>query len=356
MQITFYLSRYPVHCLIPGHSANFPTFNAMNISLFEKLHKEGLLSGASLDKIKMQERTKLFSVHWELRTILYLGILLLTGGLGILVYKNIDSISHQVVLIVIGLISAASFYYCVKNKLPFAVGKVKAPNAFFDYILLLGCLSFITFIAYFQYQYNLFGERYGLATFIPMLVLFFSAYYFDHLGILCLAITNLAAWIGITVTPLQVLKANDFQNANIIISAVLLGIFLIVTGVVSVEKKIKAHFEFTYTNFGMHILFIAINAAMFHFDRIYLLWFLFLLLIAFYFYQRAKKERSFYILLISTLYSYVGLTYVIINLLSNMRFDIGILAFAFLYFVASAIALVVFLVRNNKKFKANDSI
>jgi hypothetical protein len=101
------------------------------------------------------------------------------------------------------LISAGSFYYCVYKKQPFSFNKAAAPNSFFDYVLLLACLTFIIFIGYIQYQYKIFGDRYGLATFFPMLVLFVSAYYFDHLGILSMAITNLGAWVGLTVTPLK---------------------------------------------------------------------------------------------------------------------------------------------------------
>ena len=115
----------------------------MNVAIFEKLHGEGLLSGESLEKIKAQSSRQLISLHWKLRTILYLGLLLLTSGLGILVYKNIDTISHQAVLLFIALLSAAGFYYCFKHKLPFSTKKVEAPNSFFDYILLLACLCFI---------------------------------------------------------------------------------------------------------------------------------------------------------------------------------------------------------------------
>jgi len=49
-----------------------------------------------------------------------------------------------------------------------------------------------SFIGYLQYQYSAFGTHYGMATLIPMLALFLIAYYFDHLGILSLAIANLA--------------------------------------------------------------------------------------------------------------------------------------------------------------------
>ena len=120
----------------------------MNQSIFEKLHSEGLLSDESLKKIVSQPSQRIISIHWELRTILYIGVLLLTSGLGILVYKNIDTISHQAVLIFIALISSGGFYYCFKNKLPFSLKKVEAPNSFFDYVLLLACLCFIILIGY----------------------------------------------------------------------------------------------------------------------------------------------------------------------------------------------------------------
>jgi hypothetical protein len=161
----------------------------MNSSLFEKLHTEGFISEASLEKVKTYSRTPLFSVHYELKTILYLGVLLLSSGLGILIYKNIDTIGHQAVLFLIMLVSAGCFTYCIKTKRPFSSGKVEAPTPFFDYVLLMGCLTLITLVSYSQVQFTVFGERYGLAAFIPMIVLFFSAYYFDHIGVLTMAIT-----------------------------------------------------------------------------------------------------------------------------------------------------------------------
>jgi Predicted membrane protein (DUF2157) len=323
----------------------------MDIILFEKLHAEGLVSDVSLGKVKEAEKNKLFSLHWELRTILYLGVLLLSGGLGVLVYKNIDTIGHTAILIFIALISAGGFAYCSKTKLPFSTGKVASPNSFFDYILLLACLAFVTFIGYLQYQYHFFGNRFGLVTFIPMVVLFFSAYYFDHPGVLSLAITSLCAWAGITVTPTRILQDNDFNSNTIIYTGLVLGAGLIAVGAVTRMRNIKAHFGFTYTNFGMHILFISVLAGMFAFENIFMLWFLFLIAVSVYFYQEAIRQRSFYILLVLTLYGYIGLSYVMIRLLT-WGADMGSIYFTFLYFIGTAVGLILFLIRMNKKLKA----
>jgi Predicted membrane protein (DUF2157) len=324
----------------------------MNHSLFEKLHVKGLLPASAAEKVKTWQSSQLFSLHWELKTILYLGVLLLSTGLGILVYKNIDSIGHQAILLFIALVSAGGFVYCYKTKLPFSTGKVAPPNSFFDYILLLACLTFVTFIGYLQYQYHFFGDRFGLVTFIPMVVLFFTAYFFDHLGILGLAITNLAAWAGIAVTPTRILKENDFNNGNIILIALVLGITLIAAGVISHKRNIKAHFAFTYTNIGMNISFISALAGMFRFENIYLLWFLLLAGIAFYFYKEALRTKSFYFLLMLTLYGFIGLSYIVIRLLFyTLHADIGGVYIAFLYFIGAAVCLILFLIRMNKKIK-----
>ena len=322
----------------------------MNIPLFEKLHQEGLISAPSLEKIKADPSNTLFSVHWEIKTFLYLGVLLLTGGLGILVYKNIDSIDNQAIVAFIILVTAGSFFYCVNKKLPFSTDKVAPPNSFFDYIVLLACLTFIILIAYIQYQYKIFGNRYGLATFFPMLVLFFSAYYFDHLGVLSLAITNLGAWLGLTITPLQLLQSNDFNSMTIIVTGLLLGAFLIAIEELSNRKNIKKHFALTYANFGMHILFISSLAAIFQSSHRYLLWFLLLITIAYYFYSKGIKQRSFYFITVATLYTYIGLCYVIVELLILINSDVAI-NFGSLYFIGSTAALVLFLRDANKKIK-----
>jgi hypothetical protein len=88
-------------------------------------------------------------------------------------------------------VGECQLFYVLREKEALSrLTKVEAPTPFFDYILLLGCLTFITLVGYSQVQFTIFGQRFGLAVFIPMIVLFFSAYYFDHLGVLSMAITN----------------------------------------------------------------------------------------------------------------------------------------------------------------------
>jgi len=335
----------------------YTTFNAycnnMNQKIFQRLHSEGLIADDSFAHIKTKQEHPLLSVYWEIKTLLYAGVLLLSGGLGILVYKNIDTIGHQVILLIIALVCGACFFYCFKNKKAFSINRVMAPNTLFDYILLLACCTFIILIGYLQFQYQLFGNRYGLASFFPMVVLFFSAYYFDHLGLLTMAIVNFAGWLGITVTPVSVLTANDFNNSRIIFTGLALGVLLIAMAWATRERKIKQHFELSYANFGTHILLISCLAALFHFDSVYLLWFVLLAVLIFYFYNKAMADKSFYFILVTTLYAYIGFTYVVFDLLDKIgAYNLSILYIGFLYFILSGIGLILFLMSTNKKIKA----
>ncbi|MCW3467358.1 DUF2157 domain-containing protein [Chitinophaga nivalis] len=322
----------------------------MNKQIFEQLHATGLIDDPSLAAVKAAEDKRLFSLHWEIKTLLYLGVLLLSGGLGILVYENIDTIGHQVILLVIALICAGCFIYCFKQKSPFSWEQVQSPHAFFDYALLLGCLTFVTFIGYLQFQYTAFGTAYGLATFIPLLLLTFSAYYFDHLGVLSMAITNLAAWMGLTLTPLQLLSGNDFGNLFIIQTGFVLGLLLLCLGELSGRKKWKAHFAFTYQNFGAHIFYIACVSSMLLQEHLYLQWFLAIAVITWYLFRKAFREHSFYFILIAVLYTYLASCILLGRLLIILDNIEAIYAMLF-YIIFSAIGVILLLVHLNKKIR-----
>jgi hypothetical protein len=324
----------------------------MDHTLFNNLHSEGFISDESFTKIKQRHQTKLFSVHWEIKTILYLGIILLTSGLGILVYKNIDTIGHQAILAFIALICAGCFYYCFKHKAPFSKERVQSAKPFFDYVLLLGATMFIIFVGYLQYQYQVFGLHYGMATFIPMLVLFYIAYDFDHLGILNMAITNLAIWLGVSVTPKTLLAYGTFNSQNIIYTYIGFALLLLMLGWVTDRLALKKHFKFSYHHYGVHVSFIALLAAYFYNynDAASMLWIVGLGLLAVLLYQNAYELKSFYFLVLIVLYSYAAASCLVIRMLIATA-DTGAIYLLFIYFILSAIGCVLLLRYLNRQLQ-----
>ena len=322
----------------------------MHQGVFDQLKEEGLITEAQSLKVVAYHQQAPISVHWELTTLLSLGILILTSGLGVLVYKNIDSIGHLTIIGFTAAACVACFVWCLKHAQGFTKSKVLSHMVMYDYVLLLGCLLLLTLTSYLQFQYNFFGANWGLATFIPMVILFIAAYYFDHLGVLSLAITNLATWAGIAVAPLNIFNGLGENNSTIIFTGLALGALLMAASLTSVEKKLKDHFAFTYKNFGLNILFISILAGMFHFDSVYALWLIFLLPMSIYVVQQATKESSFYFILIAVLYAFTGISYVVIKLCMLIG-DIGAFYLCFIYFIGSCIGLIYLLIHFNKMLK-----
>jgi hypothetical protein len=320
--------------------------------IIEQLQSENLISKEEHEKLAHHYDTKLFSIYWELKTILYLGVLLLSTGVGILIYLNIDTIGHTAILSLIGLACTACFVYCFRNIKPFTWQESVNEHPFSDYILLLGCLLFLSFEGYLQFQYTIFGTRYGMAAIIPSVLFFYLAYRFDHTGILSMAITGLGSWLGLTVTPLNMFQ-QDFGSTYLIYTGVGLGAMLTLTSFVISKKDLKKHFSFTYFNFGMQLLFICTLSALFIFGNIKFLFFILLTGLCYMAFAYAKKEQSFYFLLMAALYGYIGITYLLVLLIDNLggfsSFGEGLIYLSLLYFVLSCIGIIYFFF-NYKKF------
>lgn len=317
----------------------------MHEYILKTLLQKSIIDDDTADRIGHFEVKKPFSLHWELKSMLYFGVLLLNLGLGVLIYENIDSIGHIALIFAIGAVSLGCFGYAYRHRAPFSAGEVESTIPYFDYILLLGCLTFLIMEGYWQYQYNIFGERYGLVTFIPMVLFFGLAYYFDNRGVLALGITALAAWVGITVTPLELLKANDFNSETIVLIGVGLAALLIAVPFISERFQFKKHFSLTYLNFGVHLIMVSCLAGMIALGK-EILYFPLLCIAITFFLWYARKRESFYFLIVALIYAYTGVTFLILHHSNNWSFE-GYL----FYFVASCGGIIALLLNYKKFFK-----
>ena len=325
-----------------------------NYEIYEELHVQKLVSDDSFQKLQERKNHPLLSIYWEVKTVLYLGITLLTGGIGTLVYKNIENIGHQVIIAFIALLTAGCFVYCFKHKKPYSRSRIETPNTFFDYVLLLGTLSFLIFVGYLQYQYNIFGNNYGLATAIPMLALFYIAYDFDHIGILNMAIVNLGVWMGVTATPRHLLSAGTFNSQSIIFTYLAFGLILLAAAWFTQKLVIKKHFKFSYEHYGIHSGSIALLAGyFFNYDSgSSFLWLLAALALSAGIYFDSFREKSFYFALLSVIYGYFTVSCLVFRILSFDTIGEGIIAFGMMYMTLSAVGVIFLLTSTYKKFKA----
>lgn len=320
----------------------------MEAAYIDMLYQQQLISEEEQAALHQQNKQPL-SLFADLHVLLYAGVLLLSTGLGILIYKNIDEIGHGVVVAIIALLCIGCYAWSFKHSPGFSAAKTSTENSFTDYILLLGSLLLLTLTGYLQFQYNLFGNRLGMATFIPMVLLFATAYYFDHLGVLSIAITTLAAWAGLTVAPTNILN-NDFTQPHLIFTGVALGFVLYLAAIFSEKRKIKSHFCFTYKNFSVHILMISLLAGMFHFDSLSLVWMLALAIVSAFLIKQSLKEKSFYFFVIVSLYAYIALYYLVYIVLENINNELDFFLYC-LWSVFSGVGLILLFINVNKLMK-----
>ncbi len=84
---------------------------------------------------------------------------------------------------------------------------------------------------------------------------FFCAYYFDNKSVLTIAITGLAAYVGLSVTPQDLLNNINFhQDQTLSYSAIPLGVLLILWTIYSKRIQLQTNFSIIYFTFALHII------------------------------------------------------------------------------------------------------
>ncbi|MFD1469029.1 DUF2157 domain-containing protein [Hymenobacter caeli] len=310
--------------------------------LLADLEARGLLPPAQAAALAAYERQRPFSLHYELRALLYLGITLLSGGLGVLIYQNIERIGHGVVVAGIAALMAACLAYAARHRPAFTWGVAPSPGLLPEYLLLLGCLLFLVLEGYLQAQYQLFGTRFGLAAALPTALFFGIAYGFDHRGVLSMAVTALASWVGVSIAPLAAYAQNDY--ATLSGPAAVLGLGLGGLGLWSDLTNHKRHFAFAYLSLGGNLALVALTAALFlgpaqtGVPRWVALPVLLATCAGLAWY--ARRTQSYLFLLMGAVFGYVAFSYLCFEVLG---FIDGV-ALGLLYFPLTAAGVVVFLV------------
>ena len=317
------------------------------MTIFQSLKwfaEKDILSPEQYALLKQDAETRPISIHWEIHLFLLAGISMLSTGLGILIYKNIDTIGHQAIIALIALATIACGWYVYQKKQPFLINGMQKTQPLADNILLLGCSLFLILEGYLQFQYQVFGTRYGLATLIPAVLFFFCAYRFDHIGVLTMALTAFVSWTGLTVTPLSIPSFRDvFHYQPILIhTGIVVGVFLVVAGLFLHYRAIKQHFTFSYLTFGFNLACVAALYGAFELNKtLYsLLCMAFCALSILY----ARREQSYFFLLAGTVYSYIAFTTLISQ--ANMAFEVWML-----YGIISCFAIVLFFLNFKKLLK-----
>jgi len=219
-----------------------------------RLRREGILSTEQAALFSRVARRELVSIRVEIRGLLYLGVLLLTSGVGIFVVEHHADIGRSAIAGSIAVASAACLAWVIRTAPPFSWDGVESPNVAFDYVLLLGLLLFASDLAYIEAQFTLLGPRWVHHLLVVASLYVIAAYRWDSRVMLSLGLSTLAAWRGVSVSEMaRSLEAGDAGELRV--NAVVLGLLYVIAAVLSIRLDRKAHFEEIFGNAGLLFLF-----------------------------------------------------------------------------------------------------
>lgn len=282
-----------------------------------ELLEKNLITEDQFKKVELINSGKIVSVFYELRILLYMGVMLFASGSGILIYQNIGELGHLASILLLAAIMLGCFWYAIKHGHDYTNVQAESPSAYFDYVLLLGCLLFVSIQGYIQFQYDAFTESMPWNTMITAIFYFYIAYRYDHIGVLSLAITAFASFWGLKVSSKKWYSGDFFDQADLHITAMVFAAVLAAIVFYLDKKSIKKHFTFTYLNFCFLLFFIGALIGIF-IDSIYDLVFVALIYAGCLFaWHQAQQKRSFLFLLYAFIAAYIATTYLFGKYLFN---------------------------------------
>src|SRR6218665_1615041 len=80
----------------------------------QELREKGLITEEQYTRLEPVISYKILSVFYELRILLYLGILLFTTGVGILIYENIGELGHLLSILALVVLTIVCFVYAFR--------------------------------------------------------------------------------------------------------------------------------------------------------------------------------------------------------------------------------------------------
>ena len=208
-----------------------------------RLVEAGALPPAVAPRLLRVARGELLSVHWELRALLYLGVLLVTGGVGLLVKENLDRIGPVAIAVLIGLAAAAPLVWVFRVAPPFSWREVPSPNLAFDYMLLLGVLLAAADLAYVEVKFTPVGTDWSWHLLIVALFAGLAAFRFDSRIVFSLALSTFAAWRGVSAARFGTDLWFRDGGAAVRWNAVACGALFALLGFALKRTDRKAHFE-----------------------------------------------------------------------------------------------------------------
>lgn len=147
---------------------------------------------AAVAQAERLERREVFSVHRELLVAMYASVAVLVAGIGLLLKQHFHDIGPGTLLTCLLVASLACHAVAWRAR---HLGRERSLGE--DYVLLLGALLFSAAVGYAELRFRLFGAGWSRHFLLLAIWHLAVAYVFRSRLVLAVALTALAAWLGV---------------------------------------------------------------------------------------------------------------------------------------------------------------
>src|ERR1700753_3084196 len=168
--------------------------------LLEQWKERGVISSEQHTLLAGLARGEPYSLFFELNILLYAGVLAFVAGLGWTISTWSQQLGDVLVLAILSILLAASFWSCFSRAPAWSAAETAAPPPIFDYVLYLGSLVWCVELAYLENRFHVLSGQWDLYLLATAGLFFFLAYRFDNRFVLSLALSSLAGWFGLKIS------------------------------------------------------------------------------------------------------------------------------------------------------------
>ena len=276
-----------------------------------RLVEAGALPPVAAPRLLRVARGELVSVWSELRALLYVGVLLVMGGVGLLVKENLDRIGPLAIAVLLGLAALAALGWVARVAPPFSWREAPSPHLAFDYVLLLGVLLAAADLAYVEVRFTPLGAHWPWHLLIVAACTALAAFRFDSRVVFTLSLSSFAAWRGVSAAHLGGSFLWSPAAGQVRGNAIVCGGLFVLLGFVLARTGRKAHFEPVATHLGWLLVLLALGSGMATAD--WPAWTVALLLAGAALAVKAFRFRRFPLFAYGVLAAYAGLTRIALN-------------------------------------------
>jgi hypothetical protein len=227
------------------------------IEAMPKLVEQGILPADRAPRLLRIARRELVSVYFELRLLMYGGVLLITAGIGLLLKENLDQTGPWPIAVMIGLAAAAALFYVARTSPPFSWGEIASPNPAFDYLLLLGTLLIASELTWIELRYAALGMNWPWHLLLVALIAALLAIRYDSRMVFSLALTSFASWAGVVASPIERGFWRD-SLGTLRLRTIACGVIFILLAQLLKQARKKLHFEPVAAHLGWLLLLAAL--------------------------------------------------------------------------------------------------